>query len=104
MSDLKMIPDEALAAAARAIGAETYVGNQQTLRDAARAAIAAALEAWPGMHLGHQCTGCGGDPQIILPLTMVNLQRDALQRDALQRDHERAMRAMRARLSYGGQR
>ena len=44
-----MIPDEALAAAARAIGAETYVGNQQTLRDAARAAIAAALEAWPGM-------------------------------------------------------
>jgi hypothetical protein len=49
VSDLKMIPDEALAAAARAIGAETYVGNQQTLRDAARAAIAAALEAWPGM-------------------------------------------------------
>ena len=50
MSDLKMIPDEALAAAARAIGAETYVGNQQTLREAARAAIAAALEAWPGAY------------------------------------------------------
>ena len=55
MSDLKMIPDEALAAAARAIGAETYVGNQQTLRAAARAAIAAALEAWPGMKLENLC-------------------------------------------------
>ena len=48
MTDIT-IPPAALAAAARAIGAETYVGNQQTLRDAARAAITAALEAWPGM-------------------------------------------------------
>lgn len=31
-------------------------------------AVAAALAAWPGAHMGHQCTGCGGDLQIILPL------------------------------------
>jgi len=41
------IPDEVVEAAARAIGEETYVGNKQTLRDAGRAAIAAALNAWP---------------------------------------------------------
>jgi hypothetical protein len=52
--DQKMIPDAAVAAAARAIGEETYVGNQQTLRDAGRAAIAAALNAWPGMKLHQQ--------------------------------------------------
>ena len=62
MSDLKMIPDEALAAAARAIGAETYVGNQQTLRDAARAAIAAALEAWPGAYEEYMNDEDGGCP------------------------------------------
>jgi hypothetical protein len=49
MIDPAQIPDEAVEAAARAIGAETYVGNKQTLRDAGRAAIAAALNAWPGM-------------------------------------------------------
>lgn len=48
------IPDEVVEAAARAIGEETYVGNKQTLRDAGRAAIAAALNAWPGMTLHQQ--------------------------------------------------
>ena len=69
MSDLKMIPDEALAAAARAIGAETYVGNQQTLRDAARAAIAAALEAWPGSYEEYMNDEDGGGASVcvILP-------------------------------------
>ena len=69
MSDLKMIPDEALAAAARAIGAETYVGNQQTLRDAARAAIAAALEAWPGAYEEYMNDEDGGGASVcvILP-------------------------------------
>ena len=43
------IPPEAVEAGARAIGEETYVGNKQTLRDAATAAIRAALTAWPGM-------------------------------------------------------
>jgi hypothetical protein len=69
VSDLKMIPDEALAAAARAIGAETYVGNQQTLRDAARAAIAAALEAWPGMRHYPDMEVFASKARIILPLT-----------------------------------
>lgn len=68
MIDLKMIPDEALAAAARAIGAETYVGNQQTLRDAARAAIAAALSAWPGMDV-ERFMPDSGPYTIHLPLT-----------------------------------
>lgn len=48
MIDPAQIPDEVVEAAARAIGAETYVGNKQTLRDAGRAAIAAAINAWPG--------------------------------------------------------
>jgi hypothetical protein len=37
--------------------------------EAVRKIVAAAINAWPGTHMGHQCTGCGGDPQIILPLT-----------------------------------
>jgi hypothetical protein len=36
--------------------------------DEVRASIAAALQAWPGMHTGWQCIGCGDDAQIILPL------------------------------------
>ncbi len=43
-------------------------GTQLTLR--------AGLAAWPGMHMGHQCTGCGGDPQIILPLTHSTKEND----------------------------
>ena len=54
MIDPAQIPDEVVEAAARAIGEETYVGNKQTLRDAGRAAIAAALNAWPGMTLHQQ--------------------------------------------------
>ena len=45
-----------------------YEPEKEQFRREARAAIAAALAAWPGMHKGHQCTGCGGDPQIILPI------------------------------------
>ena len=48
MTDIH-IPPEALEAAAKAIGEETYVGNKNTLIDAATAAITAALRAWPGM-------------------------------------------------------
>ena len=44
----EQIPDEVVEAAAKAIGEETYVSNRQTLKDAARAAIAAALNSWPG--------------------------------------------------------
>ena len=51
----KQIPDEVVEAALKK-------------RGLMREAIADALNAWPGMHLGHQCVGCGGDPQIILPL------------------------------------
>lgn len=42
--------------------------NENKWQMKARAALAAGLAAWPRMHVGHQCTGCGGDPQIILPL------------------------------------
>ena len=62
------IPPEALEAGARAIGEETYVGNKETLRDAARAAFLAMLEAWPGMAAYSAGTN-GPYPYIILPLT-----------------------------------
>ena len=69
------IPPEAVEAAARAIGEETYVGNKQTLRDAATAAIRAALAAWPGMHIHKwQRPWLGGmsGTDIILPLNTEN--------------------------------
>jgi hypothetical protein len=60
MNDIT-IPPEALEAAARAIHAQEYdaesypfenedVVQQRLLRTQARAAILAALNAWPGMH------------------------------------------------------
>ena len=64
----EQIPPEAVEAAARAIGEETYVGNKQTLRDAATAAILAALEAWPGMRIMVDID-TGDDAAIKLPLT-----------------------------------
>ena len=66
MSDIT-IPPAALEAGARAIGEETYVGNKETLRDAARAAFLAMLEAWPGMAAYSAGTN-GPYPYIILPL------------------------------------
>ena len=62
------IPPESVAAAARAIGEETYVGNKQTLRDAATAAIRAALAAWPGMNHDSQAWRGYGGEVLILPL------------------------------------
>jgi hypothetical protein len=74
MIDPKMIPDEVVEAAARAIG-EYYTskewfeiarGSRDVWHNAARAAIAAALTAWPGAYksdpalFGHK---------LILPLT-----------------------------------
>jgi hypothetical protein len=70
MTDIT-IPPEAIEAAAKAMQrAEPWSsfwshGDAQKL---ARAACLAMLRSWPGMHRGHQCTGCGGDPQVILPL------------------------------------
>ena len=55
------IPPAALEAGARAIGEETYVGNKETLRDAARAAFLAIVDAWPGMQHDNYV--------IVLPLT-----------------------------------
>ena len=55
------IPDEVV----EALGAA--LGNTRPTWDY-RAALAAGLAAWEGAHMGRQCTGCGGDPQIILPL------------------------------------
>ena len=60
------IPPAALEAGARAIGEETYVGNKETLRDAARAACLAMLKAWPGMYIGTDYLTA--DTQIKLPL------------------------------------
>ena len=61
------IPPAALEAGARAIGEETYVGNKETLRDAARACCLAMLKAWPGM--ATYSAGMNGPyPYIILPL------------------------------------
>jgi hypothetical protein len=65
MIDPAQIPDEVVEAAAKAIGEETYVGNKQTLRDAARAAIAAALNAWPYAEIDSQYDV----DFLILPLT-----------------------------------
>jgi hypothetical protein len=59
MTDIK-IPDEVVSAAHRAFYGRKLLGFRE--------ALAAGLAAWPGVHLGHQCTGCGGDPQVILPL------------------------------------
>jgi hypothetical protein len=39
-----MTPDELLEEVARVLGEETYIGNKQTLNDAARAIIAVVLE------------------------------------------------------------
>ena len=69
MIDPAQIPDEVVEAAARAIGAETYVGNKQTLRDAGRAAIAAAINAWPGMEIE---TVFVEEDYLILPLRKEN--------------------------------
>ena len=74
------IPPEALEAAAKELCGATFKVSeygpwestpqwmQDMWRSRARAACLAMLRAWPGMHLGHQCIGCGGDPQVILPL------------------------------------
>lgn len=59
MIDPDMIPPEVVEAAARAIGEETYVGNKQTLRDAATAAILAALEAWNPSWTETECDNAG---------------------------------------------
>ncbi len=61
----EQIPDEVVEAAAKAIGEETYVSNRQTLKDAARAAIAAALNAWPGAEI-EVCKS--GETGVYLPL------------------------------------
>jgi hypothetical protein len=61
MIDPAQIPDEVVEAAAKAIGEETY----ETLRDAARAAIAAALAAWPHAEIDSQYDV----DFLILPLT-----------------------------------
>ncbi len=67
------IPDEVVEAAARAIGEETYVGNKQTLRDAGRAAIAAALNTWPGERLrAHLKTAIWSDSEECKLLTADN--------------------------------
>ena len=65
------IPPAALEAGCSAYTAVIYRGNgtQAEFRAAILAAFVAMVAAWPGMHMGHQCSGCGGDPQIILPLT-----------------------------------
>lgn len=62
--DLKMIPPEVVEAAARAAWETKYKGlgwlldcpvkHKVQWRDRARAAIAAALNAWPGMTLHQQ--------------------------------------------------
>ena len=64
------MPPEVIDAAVNAYAGVIWDADARPLdyRHAMTAAIAAALTAWPGMHLGHQCTGCGGDPQIVLPL------------------------------------
>lgn len=69
------IPPEAVEAGARAIGEETYVGNKQTLRDAATAAILAALAAWPGMRVSMLFPP--NEPHVVLPLTTENTDADA---------------------------
>ena len=61
----EQIPDEVVEAAAKAIGEETYVSNRQTLKDAARAAIAAAINAWPGAEV---VEWYHADHTLILPL------------------------------------
>ena len=61
------IPQQALEAGARAIGEETYVGNKETLRDAARACCLAMLKAWPGMRMMVDID-TGDDAAIKLPL------------------------------------
>ncbi len=61
----EQIPDEVVEAAAKAIGEETYVSNRQTLKDAARAAIAAAINAWPGAEVA---AWYHADKTLILPL------------------------------------
>jgi len=71
MTDIT-IPPAALEAGARAIGEETYVGNKQTLRDAARAAFLAMIEAWPEAkrvkgYFTHDTDYY--EPAFILPLT-----------------------------------
>ena len=67
-----MIPDEVVEAAAKAAYENQrtrkwdrcgYVGQQQLRRDA-RASLAAALNAWPGM----DCRPTFGPSRIILPL------------------------------------
>ena len=75
MTDI-IIPPEAVEAAARAI-CETENGPCKCMPDEcgcaywkahATAALRAGIAAWPGMHTGWQCIGCGDDAQIILPL------------------------------------
>ena len=75
MTDIN-IPPEAVEAAARAIGEETYVSNKQTLRDAATAAILAALKAWPGMNTGPNIYG-RQDAMMHIPLQQENADAEA---------------------------
>lgn len=69
MTDIT-IPPEAVKAAASAYTSVIYRGNGTTreFHDAIAAALRAGIAAWPGMHTGWQCIGCGDDAQIILPL------------------------------------
>lgn len=68
MTDTITIPPEAVEAAAKAIGEETYVGNKQTLRDAATAAIHAALAAWPGAAICHYTIADNEGYEMVLPI------------------------------------
>ena len=67
MTDIT-IPLEALRAARNAYFKATHLSWQ----GAVDAACHAMLVAWPGMHTGWQCIGCGDDAQIILPLPTEN--------------------------------
>ena len=89
MTDIT-IPPEAVEAAARAdyemtrdealsdhgiMASLTYrpwedlsVDGKEYYMKHATAALRAGIAAWPGMHTGWQCIGCGDDAQIILPL------------------------------------
>ena len=69
MTDIT-IPPEAVEAAARAyaIANEGHDEWWHLRAERITAALRAGIAAWPGMHTGWQCIGCGDDAQIILPL------------------------------------
>ena len=68
MTDIT-IPPEAIEAAWLAYQKEKSAGHGDPSPFGLQAALRAGIAAWPGMHTGWQCIGCGDDAQIILPLS-----------------------------------